>query len=54
VITVDLKPSEYSREGEAPRKSSPDEPFFGDGAPEAIGYLVGLVLTVALLHLFMH
>jgi hypothetical protein len=47
--TLDLEPDEYCR---ARRRSAdkPHEPFWGPGALEAIG----LVLTVALLHLFTH
>jgi hypothetical protein len=42
---VDLKPNEWKSEREKQR-----EPFFGSGAPEAIAYLVGLVITVTVIH----
>ena len=52
--TLDLEPHEYRVKGPAPERDKPHEPFWGPGAPDAIGYLIGLVLTVALLHLFTH
>jgi hypothetical protein len=50
--TLDLEPHEYRSTVKPAPERNRREPFWGPGAPEAIGYLIGWVLTVALLHLF--
>jgi len=42
-----LEPHEFRStvKSPAPERDKPHEPFWGPGAPDAIGYAIGLVLT---------
>jgi hypothetical protein len=44
---IDLDPSQWKSD-----RPKPNEPIFGDGAPGALAYLVGLFATVGLIYLF--
>lgn len=46
---IDLPPSEWKSEREKPR-----EPIFGPGAPDALAYAFGWIVTVGLIYYFTH
>jgi hypothetical protein len=46
---IDLPPHEWKSEREKPR-----EPFFGDGLPSAIAWLIGFSITVTAVYFVLH
>jgi len=48
-MDIDLPPKEWTSERKKPR-----EPIFGPGAPGAIAYAAGWLLTVALVYFLTH
>jgi hypothetical protein len=45
--TIDLHPANWISD-----RPKPAEPFWGDGWPEALAYLIGLSITMATIHHF--
>jgi hypothetical protein len=48
-MDIDLPPKDWKSDRPKPR-----EPFFGSGAPDAIGYGIGWLITFSLLYYFTH